>query len=91
MTSRNRMELGRCKFCGKEQGVWAESRSDADHDVTEACDCQGAVRMRRFEKLYDSIDGVLCDKMLDSTDVKTIKYMCGKFKEIEVAAQKRGA
>lgn len=50
-----RMELGRCRFCGHDEGVEAESQYDADQEVTERCTCPGAERHRKFERARDSL------------------------------------
>ena len=50
-----RMEIGRCKYCGQEKAVEAESRYDADEDATLTCTCAGAERHRKFERAQDAL------------------------------------
>lgn len=48
--------VGRCKYCGAEQTVIAESQEDADRQVMEACDCEGVSIDRKKERLHIIVD-----------------------------------
>ena len=50
-----RMQLGRCKYCGHDQGIEAENQYDADEEVTATCTCAGAERHRKFERAQGNI------------------------------------
>ena len=86
-----RMELGRCRFCGREEAFWAESQYDADEEATEKCSCAQAARRRRFEKAYSALDAITCDKVLDKTAIDSINFIRTRLKNIEYVAQKAGS
>ncbi len=90
MSNYTRMELGRCRFCGREEAIWAENKYDADEEATEKCSCERAVRRKKFEKAYDALEAITCDKVLDKTAIDSISFMRTKLKDIEVKAQKAG-
>ena len=91
MSNYTRMELGRCRFCGREEGIWAENQYDADEEATEKCGCERAVRRKKYEKAYDALDAITCDKVLDKTAIDSINFMRTKLKNIEYVAQKAGS
>ena len=49
-------EIGRCKYCRREQVVIAESRYDADEEVTERCLCPGSKRAKKFERALENLE-----------------------------------
>ena len=42
--------MGRCKYCGKEVGIMAESQEEANHIVAKECSCGGAKQEEDIER-----------------------------------------
>ncbi len=81
------IQLGRCKYCGKEVAIEAESRYDADQEVTETCECPGASRHHRFEKAHESLDILEADlRKTDDMAVKAVQKMRTDLRKLEQVA-----
>lgn len=78
------IQLGRCKYCGKEVAIEAESRYDADQEVTEMCECPGASRHRRFEKAHESLSFIETDLRADgNAGAESIRTMREELTKLE--------
>ena len=79
-----KMELGRCKYCGAEFAIKAESQAEADEEITERCNCQGAIRHRRFERAHDILSCIEADLRANgNTGAESVKTMCEELTKLE--------
>lgn len=79
-----RMQLGRCKYCGEELALMAESQQEADEEITERCNCRGAIRHRRFEKAHDILSCIEADLRANgNTGAESVKTMCEELTKLE--------
>lgn len=50
---------GRCRYCGETDFVFAETQEQADSAVTERCEYEGSIEVRRYEDALPVVRGIL--------------------------------
>lgn len=50
---------GRCRYCGETDFVFAEDQEQADRSVTERCECEGSIEIRRYDNAIPVVENIL--------------------------------
>ena len=67
---------GRCRYCGESDFVFAETQEQADKAVTEKCECEGCIEIRRYEDALYVVNKILSQEpVLDEGLKKGIRLM----------------
>lgn len=65
--------MGRCKYCGNEVGIMAESQFEADREVAERCKCGGAETERKKIEMATEVDYLIGKNCADESGFRPLK------------------
>lgn len=70
MTGELKQFEGRCRYCGESDFVFAETQGQADKAVTEKCECEGYIEIRRYEDALYAVNKILSQEPVLDEDLK---------------------